>query len=147
MKEFFKEIFEYNYQINQKILAVMATNASSCSEKSISIMNHILNAHQIWNNRILSKPDAVKVWEIRMLSELKDIDQNNYQTSLELIESRQLDEEIHYKKSTGELFKNNVRDLLFHISNHSTYHRGQIASEFRNSGLEPIISDFIIFKR
>lgn len=146
MKEFFKEIFEYNYQINQKILAVMK-NASSCSEKSISIMNHILNAHQIWNNRILSKPDAVKVWEIRMLSELKGIDQNNYQTSLELIESSQLDEEIHYKKSTGEVYKNNVRDLLFHISNHSTYHRGQIALEFRNSGLEPIISDFIIFKR
>ena len=147
MKEFFKEIFEYNYEINQKILAVMAKNASSCSEKSISLMNHILNAHQIWNNRILSKPDAVKVWEIRMLSELKGIDQNNYQTSMEILDSSQLDEEINYKKSTGEVYKNNVRDLLFHISNHSTYHRGQIASEFRNSGLEPIISDFIIFKR
>ena len=47
----------------------------------------------------------------------------------------------------GNLFENKIDDILFHIINHSTYHRGQIMMLFRESGLEPIFSDYIFHKR
>ncbi|QLH28398.1 MAG: hypothetical protein HWD63_02710 [Candidatus Parvibacillus calidus] len=39
-----------------------------------------------------------------------------------------------------------MKDIIFHIINHSTYHRGQIAMEFRQSGLEPLNTDYIFYK-
>lgn len=44
-------------------------------------------------------------------------------------------------------FTNTIGDILFHIVNHSTYHRGQIASDFRESDIEPLNTDYIMFKR
>ncbi|WP_209331385.1 DinB family protein [Lunatimonas salinarum] len=37
--------------------------------------------------------------------------------------------------------------LFNHIVNHSTYHRGQIATLFRESGLQPVVTDYIMLKR
>jgi uncharacterized damage-inducible protein DinB len=45
------------------------------------------------------------------------------------------------------LFTNTIKDILFHIINHSTNHRGQIAVDFRNNGLEPLVLDYVFYKR
>lgn len=37
--------------------------------------------------------------------------------------------------------------LLTHVMNHSTYHRGQIATMLRQLGLKPVSTDFIAFAR
>ncbi|MCH7396746.1 hypothetical protein MM236_02050 [Belliella sp. DSM 107340] len=52
-----------------------------------------------------------------------------------------------YSNSKGQKYSSSVRDILFHIINHSTYHRSQIASELKNQGIEPLITDYIFFKR
>ncbi len=44
-------------------------------------------------------------------------------------------------------FTNVIQDVLFHFINHSTYHRGQIAIQMKEAGLEPIATDYIFFKR
>ena len=37
--------------------------------------------------------------------------------------------------------------MLFHFVNHSTYHRGQIASNLKEHGIEPLVTDYIFYKR
>ena len=37
--------------------------------------------------------------------------------------------------------------MITHVVNHATYHRGQIATMFRQLGLKPIGTDFITFAR
>lgn len=54
---------------------------------------------------------------------------------------------IGYKTSKGDAFQNTVKDILFHIINHSTYHRGQIAANCKEYGIEPLMSDYIFYKR
>jgi len=54
---------------------------------------------------------------------------------------------IEYKNSSGRVFHNRVQDVIFHVANHSTYHRGQMAAEFKQSGLNPLVTDFIVYKR
>jgi uncharacterized damage-inducible protein DinB len=47
----------------------------------------------------------------------------------------------------GDTYTNSVQEILFHIINHSTYHRGQIMAQLRESGLEAISTDYIFYKR
>ncbi|MDX9791606.1 MAG: DinB family protein [Candidatus Kapaibacterium sp.] len=147
MKEYLKELFEYNQHSNHVLYEAFISNESIVSEKSLDIFSHILNAHQIWNNRIEPKQLDIGVWEKQNKYEFANIDLRNYKSSIELIDCRDLSEIIYYTNSKGQKFENNIKDILFHIINHSSYHRGQIAMEFRNSGIEPLATDFIIYKR
>ncbi|MEP0861987.1 MAG: damage-inducible protein DinB [Ignavibacterium sp.] len=147
MHQLLIELFNYNHHSNQKLCKAFVENQNKVSEKAIKIFNHLLNAHQIWNSRILQKDISTAVWEIHPLNELGKIDITNYNQSLEIIEKMNIDEVIYYTNTKGQKFSNSVRDILFHVINHSTYHRGQIASDFRQNGLEPIVTDFIVYKR
>jgi uncharacterized damage-inducible protein DinB len=147
MKQFLKELFTYSNHSNQQLITVFTEQADKTSEKSFRLFNHILNAHQVWNNRILKQPGPLSSWDMHDVSELKAMDQLNYHTSLQILEQFELDTPIDYATFKGESFTNSVRDILFHVVNHSTYHRGQIAMDFRQTGLEPIVTDYIFFKR
>lgn len=146
MKQFFKEIFEYNHHCNQKLAELFLEYSGQTSEKSIQLFNHILNAHQVWNNRISPSEPVFGIWQIHELDELSEIDHFNFQKTTQILVDFDLEEMIHSNFSSGKAFQSKVKDILFHAANHGTYHRGQIASEFRNSGLEPLITDYIFYK-
>ncbi|MBP6154328.1 MAG: hypothetical protein KA457_05885 [Chitinophagales bacterium] len=147
MKQFFKELFEYGHQFNQKLFDVFNANPDKTSEKSVKLFNHILNAHQIWNNRINLKNPTFGVWELHAVSDLKTIDQINYEQTLHILDKFDLTETINYANSKGQTFNNSIRDIFFHVINHSTYHKGQIATEFKQNGLDPLVTDYIFYKR
>lgn len=146
IQTFFRELFEYNSHYNQKLITVIVKNSASTSEKSVRLLNHILNAHQIWMSRALNQT-SMGVWDIHPVSELQQLDIQNHQKTLNILKSPDLSRIIHYSNSKGQAFTNSLRDILFHVINHSTYHRGQIASEFRQSGIEPLPTDYIFYKR
>ena len=147
MKQFFKELFEYSHHFNQKLWDVFNDNPNRVSEKALKLYNHILNAHQVWNNRIEPKQTSFGVWEIHPFSELKGIDKVNYEQTLLILEKFDLNDNISYTNTKGQAFNNSIRDVLFHAINHSTYHRGQIATELRQNELEPLNTDYIFYKR
>lgn len=147
MKTFFKELFEYSHHFNQKLWAIFNGNPGKTSEKAVNLYNHILNAHQIWNNRIEPKQAVFGVWDIHPIQDCKNIDISNYENSLLILDKFDLYETINYTTSKGQAFSNSIRDILFHAINHSTYHRGQIATEFKQAGLDPLVTDYIFYKR
>ena len=147
MKQFFIELFEYNHQCNQKLAEVINDSSEKISEKVLKLYCHVLNAHHIWNCRIEKKQTAFGVWEVHAVQSLKSIDQRNYQQTLQILDKLDLNEIFNYSNSKGIVISGSIRDILFHVINHSTYHRGQIATEFRQHGLEPLVTDYILFKR
>lgn len=147
MKQFFKELLEYGHHYNQKLGTVFIENTDKTSEKSVELYSHILNAHHIWNNRVDQKTPAFNVWQIQPVSKFKDIDKINYEHSLRILENANLNETLNYSTSNGQPFSNTIQDIFFHIINHSTYHRGQIATEFKQNGLVPLVTDYIFYKR
>ncbi|PBQ33452.1 damage-inducible protein DinB [Sphingobacteriaceae bacterium] len=147
MKEFYKELFDYNHQVNQKLLIAFNEHSDKASEKSVQWINHILNAHQVWISRIDEQEEPLSPWHVHSLGYLKDIDLSNYNRSLAVISNTDFTQVISYVNSVGKSYKNSVKDILFHVINHSTYHRGQIATDFKNSGLSPLVTDYIAFKR
>ena len=147
MKNFFKELFEYNLTANENYLLFLLENETRLSEKTVKLINHILNAHQIWNNRIEHQEASYMVWEIHKFADLSLIDKINHELSLEIIAKHGFEKIIAYHNSQGLSLENSVRDILFHVINHSNYHRAQIASELVALGLKPPISDYIFYKR
>lgn len=147
MKPFFKELFQYSFTMNQQLIEELKHNEAHFSEKALELLNHIINAQQIWNSRIKSVPEPTKVWELHPSVQLETINKNNYQQSLAILDEMELDHNIHYKNSRGQEFTNTVRDILFHVINHSTYHRAQIATEMKQAGLKPLTTDYIFYKR
>jgi uncharacterized damage-inducible protein DinB len=106
-----------------------------------------LNAHQIWNNRIDPQQPTFGVWELHETNDLKQIDKSNYEQTILMLDKIDLNDIVTYTNTRGQAFDNTIRDIYFHVINHSTYHRGQIATEFRKHGLEPLITDYIFYKR
>ena len=63
-------------------------------------------------------------------------------TNIEDFETR-----INYQTTAGRTFGNEVKDILFHMINHATHHRGQILANLKANDIEPEALDYIIYKR
>ncbi len=148
MKDYFKELLEYSHYYNLEVIRKFNDGDLEfmIPERAIQLLSHTLNAQKIWNNRIAGKEDSVDVWENLEVDELDKAENRNYEETLALLEKEELDRVVKFNNSKGESYENPVRDIIFHIVNHSTYHRGQIATEFRKQGIDPIVSDFVYYK-
>ena len=146
MKAFFKDIFEYHHHFNQELIKQLVTNESSLGDKVIPLLSNAINAHQIWNARITNKVQ-LGVHAVHTLEECIKIDYDNFLETLNILNTHALNENILYSNSKGEEFNNTVQDILFHIANHLSHHKGQIIMELRQNGINPIITDYIFYKR
>lgn len=147
MQNLFKELFEYNHYSNQQLADTISTKADSMSGKVLDLYSHILNAHQIWNSRIKEETPAVGVWEVRTPLHFKNIDKANFEQTLSIIDQFELDSRITHIKVKGRPLDKKIWEILFHVINHSTYHRAQIATEFRKNGLPPLMTDYIFYDK
>lgn len=147
MKAFFIDKFEYNHHYNQLIADIMLKHSGKLSERSIKLFSHILNAHQIWNTRIDPVEKPFDVWKIHPIENFHSIDKSNFEQSLRILNTKDLGSTIRYQNSAGATFQNTLHDIMYHTLNHGTYHRGQLATEFRALGIEPIKTDYIFYKR
>ncbi len=59
-----------------------------------------------------------------------------------------LDHVFGYQNSKKEFFKQPVYEMLLHLFNHQSFHRGQLVTMMRQNGIEKIPrTDFIVFSR
>jgi uncharacterized damage-inducible protein DinB len=49
-----------------------------------------------------------------------------------------------YKNMKGDPFEDSYEETLFHVMNHSTYHRGQIITMLREAGVTNVVSTDLI---
>jgi uncharacterized damage-inducible protein DinB len=147
MKKFIEDLFDYSHHFNQLMADKLIENQSEMSDKSILLFNHILNAHEIWCGRIMGDLSGTGVWDLRPSESWKTIDLENHRNAIKIIKDVDLEKEVTYRNSAGKEFVNSVKDILFHITNHSTHHRGQVVSELNKVAKEPLLMDYIFFKR
>lgn len=147
MKAFFQDKFEYTHHCNRQLISVLLQNPHLFKEKICALASHNLNAHHIWNHRLFGVLPALAVWQVLNLDHLQNINNENFEHSMELLYKKDMDEKISYTNSKGQEYTNTVDDILFHIINHGTYHRGQLVSLLKTEGVEPIVTDYIFYKR
>ena len=147
MEEFFNELFDYNFFCNKQIIEACG-QMKKVPKRSATLFSHILNAHHMWNARILGIDPDFDVWQEHPFTAWEDIHYENQRNTFEIITNADdYEKRIDYQNSEGRLFTNTKQDMLFHIINHSTHHRAQILADFRENGLETISLDYVFYKR
>ena len=147
MKDFYKDKLKYDFDINQKIIQNLIENEEKLNDRILTLISHILNAHHIWNSRMLNTQIVHKVWDVYSCDKMLDINAENYTNSIQAIDNFDLSESVDYVTMIQEPFTNSRQDILYHILNHSNYHRAQINTELKNLGLSSTITDYIFYKR
>lgn len=147
MKVFFNQLLDYNYYCNKKLIDE-CNSLEFVPEKGVLLFSHVLNAHHIWNARIVGKKPTYTVWQLHEITNWGEIHYENQRNSFEIMTNADnFEKHISYENSQGIAFTNTLQDILFHIINHSTHHRSQISLDFRNNNLEPIPLDYIKYRR
>ena len=142
-----KGLIEYGHHANEQLIDILVRHREIASAKSVKLMSHIINAESIWIGRIQGSQSPHGVWDVHEIGDLKSLDRKNYKMINSIISSSSGDELVEYVNTEGHLYQNSIRDILFHLVNHGTYHRGQLAVECRARQIEPLVSDFIFYKR
>lgn len=141
-----QEMMNYTQVADARIIEIFECNAT-VPAKAISLFNHVLNAQHIWANRILGEASLYTVWQEHFPEAFLSVSTSNYERFKYILENIDLAKEITYLNSSGDRFTNTVKDILIHAFNHSTYHRGQIASLFKANDIRPPVTDYIMLKR
>lgn len=148
MKKYFLKLYNYNYWSNKRVLGTIQKQDVS-DAKILQLMGHVLAAQYLWLHRIkgLPAPD-VKLWGEYSLDTLLKMAEDVGKQWLDFVESTDnFDRELTYRNYTNDPYTNNVENIMIHLVNHSSYHRGQVAMLMRQKGFEPINTDFITYDR
>jgi len=112
---------------------------------------HIVGTEWIWLRRWLGESLPAPPWVARAdLAELElqraavEAERGSYLAGLK---DADLDRTVSYLNLAGKAFTNPLSDLVRHVVNHSTYHRGQLATQLRHLGRTPPNTDLIAFLR
>ena len=114
---------------------------------------HIWGAQNIWLKRM--QGESLTTWPHQADQDSKEGQLNGMvqssQNILDFIKSKDeafLSSLYSYTNMKGEPFRDPVEDTLFHVVNHSTYHRGQIITMLREAGVTKVSStDLILYLR
>jgi len=137
----------YNEWANTKVADVLRAvedqiffqdNKSSFQSIAKTVL-HIWDAQHIWLQRM--QGNSLTTWPSAKFKGSKDDSLNGLiRSSGDLSEFMLSKKKTYlatvypYKNIKGEPFEGTYEDTLFHVVNHSTYHRGQIITMLRESG-------------
>jgi uncharacterized damage-inducible protein DinB len=125
-----------------------AEHKSSFSSIAKTIF-HIWDAEIIWITRM--KGGTLADWPSKSFTGSKaDMLQGLVKASTELLQFIKEkgesfpQQKLVYKNMKGDAYENSVEEILFHLVNHGTYHRGQIITLLRESGLTQVVNTDLI---
>ena len=148
---------QYNAWANQKTVTILAevddntldTEMKSSFPTIRKTLMHVWDAQQIWFLRI--QGHSTTKWPSQdFTGSTEDLYKAYVQNSNEFaafIASKDrafLDSNITYKNMKGVEFTSVAEDILFHVVNHGTFHRGQIVTMLRELGFTSFPSQDLI---
>ncbi|HVT86543.1 MAG TPA: DinB family protein [Chitinophagaceae bacterium] len=161
MKEILQQLAAYNFWANQRMFEtiLVLTEEKQKSELPSSFKSiydtvlHMWNAESVWWQRMklqerISAPSEYFKGSMQELT--NELLQENRQW-IEWIDAASeaaLDHVFQYQTSKKEQFKQPISQMLIHVFNHGTYHRGQLVNMLRQLAIEKIPqTDFIVWSR
>lgn len=149
---------EYNYWANEQMIdlilhlpAEQVHHLITSSFNSLfSTMLHMWSAETIWYQRIklaehINWPAKEFSGDVHELCKKWKEQSMQWVNWVEAATEAALMHEFSYQDSKKIRYKQPVVDVLMHVFNHNTYHRGQLTTLLRQLGIEKIPSTDLIF--
>jgi len=118
----------------------------------LATLAHIAGAEWVWLRRWVGEsPNGFPDWVTKPVladvrARLGAIEQER-DAFVSGLSDADLGRSVAYQTLSSQPSSDRLGDLLRHVVNHSTYHRGQVATQLRQLGLKPPSTDFIVFLR
>jgi uncharacterized damage-inducible protein DinB len=161
MKEIFIQFATYSLWANHLLLGVIESLSDEQQRAEVKssfpslykTVLHLLDAESIWWQRIrlqekIVRPSDDFSGDFADLSKLLQQQNRQWLDWVTNTNEHGLQHEFIYLNSKKERFKQPVYQMLLHLFNHGTYHRGQLVTMLRQLGVEKIPpTDFMVWSR
>ncbi|HEX8362809.1 MAG TPA: DinB family protein [Longimicrobium sp.] len=152
------ELFDYNAWANERLLSCAAglpaeawiEDLGGAFPTLLGVVAHVVGAERIWLMRCMGEtPKGRPAWMAdpspTVLRDVLDEVERQRAAFLRSLREGDLARPISYTLLDGSGATLPLATLLRHAANHSTYHRGQIASMLRRLGAAPPATDLLVF--
>lgn len=153
-------MFGYNRWANVRMLDALAeltpeelTGDTKSSHPSLlATLMHMLGAEWVWLERWkgsspASFPDAEGLDSVAAVRERWDALWRDQQSFLSGLEDDGPERPLQYRLFSGLEDARPLGDLMRHVVNHGSYHRGQLVTMLRQLGKVPPSTDYILYLR
>ncbi len=156
MKEFTLNLYSYHVWANQKLINhIESLSEGLLSRKFNSVFSsigetfgHMYSVDSAWFQRIQGKsPSQFSTKIFDDLTEMKKLFASQQSEIQSFLNDVDVEKIVTYQNTKGVPFQNPIYQIVQHMVNHGTYHRGNIASLIRESGHEGVSTDYIFFLR
>lgn len=119
----------------------------------IRTLNHSYQMDHVWKCHLLGKPHGLTTRNPEDCPELEEliVGQRSidewYVNYADTIAKNEPEEIVEFEFIGGGAGQMTRRDILLHVVNHTTYHRGHIAGLLYQLNISPPVTDFPVFLR
>jgi uncharacterized damage-inducible protein DinB len=161
MKKLLSSFTAYEYWANQRLLEVVLNLSEEQQQREVessfsSVYRtclHVWDASTIWWQRV-HKAEQIVVPSLSFHPTITDVNNGLLAQNKQWIDwvnaatEETFETMLSYKTMKGDPFTQPVKDIILHLSNHGTYHRGQLVTQLRQVGAGNVpATDYILFAR
>ncbi len=159
MIEELRELFAYNRWANERVLDAAAKLDESAFGRPLGssfgsvrdTLAHVLAADWAWLERWRGRsPATPPAWDASTLAAIRsrwaELEREREAFVAGLTDA-DLERELAYRTLSGAAVRNTFSEMLRHVVNHSSYHRGQVVGMLRQLGAEGVNTDLIAYYR
>ncbi len=153
-----QELYRYNQWANRRMFEAVSSltveefsrNLGSSYPSARDTLLHIVWAEWIWLQRWkgLSPQSVFPATDFPDLNAVKarwsDVE-SEQRAFLDKITRERLLEAVRYLNLRGERWEYPLWRTMYHVVNHSSYHRGQLTTMLRQLGARALPTDFLVF--
>lgn len=161
MKELLKQYAAFNIWATQKIAEVILSLPEAKQRQEMpssysslyTTLLHMWDAESIWWQRLklqerIIVPNQVFTGTTKELVDSLHQQSKQWEDWISNASDLSIEHVFQYQTFSKEQFKQPTWQMLLHVFNHATYHRGQLVNMLRQLGVEKIpATDFIIWAR
>lgn len=154
--EHFRGLLAYEAVANAKVAASLESippqrQAEPAAARARGIFAHIQSARHVWLSRVGGTP--ARAWVMfpdwtpaQSLEDACRLDAE-WHRWMGMLGDGDMDRQVTYRSTEGAGYVSTIGEILTHVFNHSTYHRGQVALLVAQCGGQPAATDAILFSR
>jgi uncharacterized damage-inducible protein DinB len=150
-------LVKYNQWANERICGYINEAGEKIADTELissfptirKTLFHLWDAQVIWMKRL--RGESSNTWpshnfngSLKEAIDLILLNSNDYiQFAEGLIENQHLSD-VEFKSLDGTAYHNTIEEIIMHVMNHSTFHRGQLITMLRSAGFTSVGSTDLI---